>query len=283
MRALHAFCLLSLMFSPVSQDITGWVEAPLPDIEAWDLWISRGPHKPGDEVMIDIDNVFLPGNFTYVLIDVTVEPEVILEEHRVIPFELAGDVNEDIADWSIRLPERTPARYLLGFSVDFHGDKRVNAEEIVVDELTFSMSLVNSSVLPDQDLRLVITNHGITPIEYGWYGVDRLEKGVWDEVDLGLGFPSIAQILMPNASITQLVLLPELSPGHYRVVKTVSIDSVSRFAHREGSGVDSLYSEKLFLEFDVQGSDSWSLEYVIMLVIAGGLLVIKRKLGVNQT
>jgi Bacterial Ig-like domain len=271
------------LFSPLSQDISDWIEAPLPDIEAWDLWISGGPHKPGDEVMIDIDNVFLPGNFTFVLIDITGEPEVILEESRVIPFELAGDINGDVADWNLKLPERTPARYLLGFSVDFHGDERVYAKEIVVDELNFSMSLVNSSVLSGKDLRLVISNHGNTPIEYGWYRVDMLENGVWNEVDLGLGFPSIAQLLMPNATITQPVRLPELPQGHYRVVKTVSIDSVSRFAHRDESGVDSLYSQKLFLDFDVRGSGSLSLEYAIMLVITMGILVIKRTLDLNQT
>ncbi len=185
---LTLFLGLLIFTIPVTaeSDLSYWLEAPLPDHDYWDLDISSGPHKPGDELMIDIDNIYLPGNFSYVLIKLNDIPEIIQQELRVIPFELAGDKNKTLADWKTHLPMDIPARYLFGFSVNSGYETRYMVEQIIVDEIDAELWLNQTVVKQDGYPQLYIRNNGITHVEYRRYGIERKIAGEWVDFDTGL-------------------------------------------------------------------------------------------------
>lgn len=242
-----------LLVNPISvhQDVSEWLKASEPDHDSWDLWMSSGPHKPGDELMIDIDNIFLPGNFTYVLIKVDGTPETIREHHKLI--QVAGDKNKTIADWKTQLPMDTPAQFVLGFMVEYSHETNYMTQPILVDDLKAELWLNKTVIEPDETLKLMIKNNGLTTLSYGTgYTIEKMVNGGWEYVELDMGFPDILLIQEPGKTTSHNIKHPKLSTGRHRVGKEVFIAAESRLASRGAPRIDKLHDQVSMLEFTVE-------------------------------
>jgi len=263
------------LINPISaqQDISEWLEASEPDHDSWDLWISSGPHKPGDELRIDIDNIFLLGNFIYVLIRVDGTPEIIQEHHKSI--HIVGDKNKTTADWKTQLPMDTTAQYMLGFSVEYAHETRYMVEQIVVDDLKAELWLNKTVIEPDETLKLVIKNNGLTMLSYGtMYTLEKMVDGDWEYVELEMGFPDILLIQEPGKTTTHNIKHPKLSPGRYRVGKEVFIAAESRLASRGAPRIDKLYDKVSLLEFTVENIPLINQSQMYLLITSISLVII---------
>jgi hypothetical protein len=91
------------------------------------------------------------------------------------------------------------------------------------------LALGKDSYAQGEVIRGRLSNFGSVPFLYGVdYSIDRLEPGGWTPVPFDGVFPAIGYSLAggSSGSCQQIVLPPDLTPGHYRIKKGVIAEPI---------------------------------------------------------
>ena len=211
-------------------DFTYWVECEdaLPSRSS--IRMSMGPHKPEDEVFIELPSSSGNVTFHFKLVRVDVEPYVVEEE--IIDIAREASSRERIK-WNVSLPEDIPAIYRIGLAIEHpHIDTYFYLQTVVVgheSQINASLKLNKKSYECDEDIVFTITNDGSHNIEIcELYAVEKKMYGDWKNIPPKGQFMLVVPIIFPGETYTKKIDVPlrftYLDQGSYRLSQRVSSD-----------------------------------------------------------
>lgn len=227
-------------------DLTQWLEAEYWEWDPSQAWVSAGPHRPGDKIVVEVNPEYLENAIPYFkLIRIDEGPQVIQE--------YVG--NTQSTNWTTTLPDTIPAEYRFGVGINrVHNMTMFFVRNIVVDDIHAELSLDKTEYMYDEKLKITLRNVGTLPILYGdRYWFEKYDDGEWSRVEWDRTWLLPAYNLTPGVSRTYKLDHPTLTEGLYRVCKSVSLDADKRLTSR-GAGIGSVYNEVLKTEFTIINS-----------------------------
>lgn len=159
--------------------------------------------------------------------DLATVKEVIIDE--IIHVETVKDF-ETI--YSGQLPDKENVIYLVSMEIR---DESGEVEDTMVSFIHVPIEEINAGLMTDEstystsdkELKLMLENYGPTTLFFGvYYSLEKLVDGKWRVVPQDLAFIDIGIMLSPGEEYEENIDISGLTPGEYRVVKSIQADGL---------------------------------------------------------